>query len=211
MAHLGSFAASLALPEALRPWAQNGLAALYLPGGLPTHSAPPQSESTPDRPDPVSVAPAPRWPEPWKSLAARVRTAPRVVITYTDLALDLSGTPHPGRRKLFRDILAYLAWPQGTSLFWPLCSLKDGKAHMAPEAFVSGVRHFQVSHVACFGTEAASFARTHLAHEDDALVLELPEPLTLVDRLPHELHIAVKSLKALVLKEARVAITTDHG
>lgn len=202
MAHLGSFASSLALPEALRPWAQNGLAALYLPGGLPAVEQPVQTSGMdqPERPaSSAGPAQAPRWPEPWKGLASRVRANPRVIITYTDLAVDLSGTPHPGRRKLFRDILAYLGWPQGTSLFWPLCALRDGKASLAPEAFVSGARHFGVSHVACFGGDAARFAREHLGGEGDPVVLELPQPLDLVDRLPHELHIAVKTLKALVL------------
>ncbi len=205
MANLGSFAASLAIPEALRPWAQSGLAALFLPGGLPAEDQPgePSPSSGPSAPSvaPAGASPvAPRWPEPWKSLADRVRGNPKVLITYSELAVDLSGTPHPGRRKLFRDVLAYLAWPQGTSLFWPVGALKDGKSHMAPEVFATGARHFGVAHVACFGPDAAQFAREHLGGEGDPVVVELPAPLDLVNLLPHELHIAVKTLKALVLK-----------
>ena len=210
MAHLGSFAASLAVPEALRPWAQSGLTALYLPGGLPASEvAQAQGEAqgtvtSPSAPAPgaASTTPAgPRWPEPWRGLAARVRENPRVIITYTDLALDLSGTPHPGRRKLLRDILGYLAWPQGTSLFWPLCSLKDGKLCPAPELFAAGVRHFGVSHLACFGPDAADLARAHVHQEEGApAILALPAPQDLLTLLPHELHLAVKALKGLVIK-----------
>lgn len=210
MANLGSFAAPLAIPEALRPWAQNGLTALFLPGGLPAEeltdgpaaassAATASGSSTPAHGVSAPSA-SPRWPEPWKSLAERVRANPKVLITYADLAVDLSGTPHPGRRKLFRDVLAYLAWPQGTSLFWPLSALKEGKTRPAPEYFTSGARHFGVTHVACFGPDAALFAREHLSGEGDPAVLELPAPLDLVNLLPHELHIAVKSLKTLVLK-----------
>lgn len=204
MAHLGSLAAPLATPEALRPWAQNGLTALYLPGGLP-QAAPGATPVT--APDSAHAAPreghaatAPRWVEPWKSLAERVRATPKVIITYMDLAVDLSGTPHPDRRKLFRDILAYLSWPQGTSLFWPLCSLKNGKACLSTEIFAAGARHFGVSHVACFGRDAAAHARAVLSAEDDAKVLELPAPQDLANRLPHELHMGVRVLKELVLK-----------
>lgn len=216
MAHLGSFAASLAVPEALRPWAQSGLAALFLPGGLPVQpevaaeqgeqgaSAGPvvhANASTPASPASSAMATGPRWPEPWRGLAGRVRENPRVIITYTDLALDLSGTPHPGRRKLLRDILGYLAWPQGTSLFWPLCSLREGKLCPAPEIFAAGVRHYGVSHLACFGPDAADLARAHVRQEEGVpTILTLPAPQDLLSLLPHELHLAVKALKGLVIK-----------
>lgn len=211
MAHLGSFAASLAVPEALRPWAQSGLAALFLPGGLPVAEVQgvPDGQTEPAHsaaaPSPTPASPTasagPRWPEPWRGLAGRVRENPRVIITYTDLALDLSGTPHPGRRKLLRDILGYLAWPQGTSLFWPLCSLREGKLCPAPEIFAAGVRHYGVSHLACFGPDAADLARAHVHQEEGGpVILALPAPQDLLPLLPHELHLAVKALKGLVIK-----------
>lgn len=212
MARLGSFAASVNLPEAMRPWAHSGLEHLLVPGGLPAHPAAegpaphaqavhPQPFSAPTPAAPASAPiphDAPRWPEPWKSLAARVKGTPRVIITYTELAVDLSGTPHPGRRKLFRDILAYAAWPQGTALFWPLCSLKDGKPLYSPTVFSAGVRHFDIRTILCFGGEAYDMCQGILpqTNDQDKITVErLPHPSELVDALPHEMQIAVQAIK----------------
>lgn len=114
--------------------------------------------------------------------------------------MDLSGTPHPGRRKLFRDILAYAAWPQGTALFWPLCSLKDGKPIYSPTVFCGGVRHFDIRTILCFGGEAYDMCQGILpqTNDQDKITVErLPHPSELVDALPHEMQIAVQAIKRL--------------
>lgn len=229
MAHLGSFAASVDLPEAMRPWSASGMEFLFVPGGitepaaieeplsprppLATSSGTASAPSVPQAgmgvavpasvPDPAQQRVLPRWPEPWRSLAGRVKGTPQVVITYLDLALDLSGTPHPGRRKLFRDILSYAAWPVGTSLFWPLASLKDGKPVYSPTLFTAGVEHFSIATVLCFGTDAYELVGNLLGQgrDHDAITVKAyPHPSELVNLLPHELHLALRDIKALGLK-----------
>lgn len=238
MARLGSFAASVDTAEALRPWAQNGVEFLLLPGGItecltvvddacaapaevltvsgapsatpgpaervhaPQQARPAQSAGTPPQARPAAPPETPRWPEPWRSLASRIKAAPRVLITYTDLAVDLSGTPHPGRRKLMRDVLAYTGWPGGSALFWPLAALKEGKPLYSPTIFVAGVRHYSIRTVLCFGQDAFDLCQGLLPGGDDhdkITLLSLPHPSELVDMLPHELHQALRQLKTLTL------------
>jgi hypothetical protein len=127
-----------------------------------------------------------------------------VLITYTDLAVDLSGTPHPGRRKLMRDVLAYTGWPSGSALFWPLAALKEGKPLYSPTIFVAGVRHYALRTVLCFGQDAFDLCQGLLPggadHDHDKITLVLlPHPSELVDLLPHELHQALRQLKTLTL------------
>lgn len=217
---MGSFAASVDLPEQLRPWAVAGLSHLYLPEGLldavvsPDPNPARQGASAsgehrsacPPEPEPSSAqqvgSAAPVWPEPWLSLASRVRTAPRVIITYASLADDVSGNADPIRRKLFQAVLSFLAWPQGTSLFWPISfpSGVDPGPVFASDHFAAGVRHFAIKHVVCFGAAPASRAKT-LFPQDDTTVLihSAPAPEELSGLLPHELHQALAHLKAIAL------------
>lgn len=203
MARLGSFAAPVDLPEHLRPWAQAGVEALFLPGGLPL----PESQAAPvrqdDAPPPGDLA-SPTWPEPWAGLARRARTRPRVIITYASLHEDLSGAADPGRRKLFQNVLAYLAWPPGTTLFWPVCMERSPEeaGFFAADVFAQGVAHFQVAHVAAFGPRAAQRCLTLFpqeGHAPEVRVHALPSPEDLAAMLPHELHRALSPLKSLVI------------
>lgn len=215
---MGSFAASVALPEQLRPWAMAGLSHLYLPEGLPVEATLPVPDAQPkavaaEQPaepvvpasplvvhEPLAHTPTPVWPEPWRTLAARVRTSPRVIITYAALADDVSGTADPARRKLFQTALAYLAWPQGTSLFWPISfpTGVDPGSFFASDIFAEGVHHFNIRHVVCFGDGPSRRAKTLFPQDDKAiLVHSAPAPEELVGLLPHELHQALAHLKAL--------------
>ncbi len=232
---MGSFAASVDLPEQLRPWALAGVSHLYLPEGVellatePAEAAahgPEAAEQHAGQPTgqaaghPASraaaqaVAQAPardtrdddapantqEWPEPWRTLAGRVRTKPRVIITYAALADDMSGAADPARRKLFVSVLSFLAWPQGTTLFWPISfpAGVDPGAAFASDIFAAGVRHFGIKHVLCFGARTAERARTLYPQDEKAvLVHAAPAPEALVGLLPHELHQALAHLKAL--------------
>ena len=230
MARVGSFAAPVDLPDHLRPWSAAGLDSLFLPGGLTEvlPAAPPPPASYPAQNAPPAPAgdyaataraaagstlvhnasPTPAidldWPEPWRALAARLRTRPQIIITYASLMADVSGTADPARRKLFQSILGYLAWPQGTSLFWP-CTDAQGAAASPGQArnvFLNGVLSFGVTAVACFGPEAAQIATALFppgAGEPEVRVLALPAPEELVGLLPHELHRAMAALKSLPL------------
>lgn len=152
---------------------------------------------------PRSKAPDPRtdWPAPWAGIAARVRTQPQIIITYSSLTADVTGTADPARRKLFQAILAYMAWPQGTSLFWP-CTDVPGTPSIARNIFLNGVMSFEVAHIACFGPEAVAIATALFPSGEgrpDVKVHALPAPEALIGILPHELHRAVAALKALTL------------
>lgn len=225
MARLGSFAASVDLPDHLRPWQAAGLTALFLPEGLP-QASPEPSGSTPQEtttaakplgtgsgvsalhsptPPTPPLANAIPWPEPWKAIAARVRSKPQIIITYASLTADVTGKPDPARRKLFQSILGYMAWPQGTSLFWP-CTDWDGSpdaAAVARNIFLNGALSFGVTFVACFGAEAAHIATALFppgSGDPEVRVLTLPAPEDLLGLLPHELHRAVAVLKALPIE-----------
>lgn len=213
---MGSLAAFVDLPEQLRPWAAAGLEHLLAPGGLasPGDATPPaELPSTPkafasspalDDADTVSgrtQAPPP-WPEPWSTLAARVRGLPRVIITYAALADDVSGNADPARRRLFQSVLAYLAWPPGTTLFWPISfpGGVDPGERFASDYFAQGVAHFGIRHVLCFGEGPARRAKTLFQAEDSRVkVLALPSPEALAGLLPHELHLALAQAKGLAL------------
>ena len=207
MARLGSFAAPVDLPEHLRPWSLSGLDFLYLPGGLP-HGAQHSVNAAPNQvadsaTDPAAGRPA-SWPEPWAMLAARVRTPPRVIITYASLAADLTGNADPERRKLFQTVLAYLSWPQGTTLFWPVLmdQSPQDSGFFAADIFAQGVRHFEVAHIAAFGAAVFSRCVTLFPQESQkplVSVHRLPEPEAMSQLLPHELHLALAALKVLKL------------
>ncbi len=215
---MGSFAASVDLAERLRPWSVAGLSHLYLPEGTDSSFNEPVDAVTPEQlqapataqsssardaaaaptEPPASIT----WPAPWSVLAGRVRTQPRVIITYAALADDVAGTADPARRKLFQTILAYLAWPQGTTLFWPISfptGVEPG-ALFASDIFAAGVRHFGIRHVLCFGSGPLERARTLFPQEDKEVLLHAaPGPEALVSLLPHELHQALAHVKGLAI------------
>ena len=208
---MGSFAAHVALPEPLRPWASAGLELLFLPGGLPTLAAPvagPDADAIPAL-EVLDEAPGHAMdttplPEPWQGLAARVRTPPRVIVTYASLADDLAGSADPAWRRQLQNILAYFAWPQGTTLFWPLtfATGADPGALFAADIFAEGVRRFRIQHILCFGEAAAERAITlypQTGKSPDVFVHRAPAPEALVSLLPHQLHKALAHLKGLSL------------
>ena len=209
---MGSFAASVDLAESLRPWALAGLSHLYLPEGAEmlapdpvaeTHSAVKTQPQTPTTVEAQSETILPSaWPAPWSTLASRVRTPPRVIITYASLADDVAGAADPARRKLFQSILSFLGWPAGTTLFWPISfpTGVDPGSHFASDLFAEGVRHFEIHHLLCFGSGPADRARTLFPQEDKiVLVHAAPAPEALIPLLPHELHQALAHLKGLAL------------
>lgn len=219
---MGSFAASVDLAERLRPWSVAGLAHLYLPEGADSSLDEPADPVAPElaqaqqgtaAPDartqgvePAAEPSAPAepisWPAPWSVLAGRVRTQPRVIITYAALADDVAGSADAARRKLFQTILAYLGWPQGTTLFWPISfpSGVEPGALFASDIFAAGVRHFAIRHVLCFGPGPFERARTLFPQEDKEVLLHAaPAPEALIPLLPHELHQALAHVKGLVI------------
>lgn len=145
------------------------------------------------------------WPEPWRALALRVRTAPRVIITYASLADDMSGHADPARRRLLQTMLAYFSWPHGTSLFWPITfpTGVDPGGMFAADIFAAGVRTFSVRHIVCLGERPTRRALTLFPNSDaspaSVSVLSAPEPEQLATLLPHELQKALAHIKRIKL------------
>lgn len=198
----------------MRPWRAAGLDALFLPGGLPEpaqeHPAPALESPSAAQKTPLASSLAaqgtalPRgdWPEPWQGIASRLRSAPKIIITYASLTDDVTGAADPARRKLFQAILGYWGWPQGTSLFWPCTDAPDAPK-VARNVFLNGVLSFGVQHIACFGPEAAALAQALFPPGEGLPAVQvhtLPAPEALLGLLPHELHRAVAALKALRLE-----------
>jgi len=211
---MGSFAASVDLAERLRPFAFAGLELVFLPEGLCAQPQPSAEEdalqeqiattaSEASEHESSDLAPS-TWPEPWSLLHARVRTPPRVIITYASLADDIAGTADPSRRKLFHSVLAFLGWPTGTTLFWPISfpTGVDSAGFFASDVFAAGVRHYDIKHIICFGEQPSKRVLTLYPPEGKTpavAVHTVPEPGSLVSLLPHQLHQALAALKSIQL------------
>ncbi|SFV73891.1 FIG00606859: hypothetical protein [Desulfovibrio piger] len=115
-------------------------------------AAPAPEQRRPARPRPAEQAPAavaaarswrplpPHvWPAVWQERLSRTRQG-RVVWTYWNLGPDLCEAQAPGkaqRSAFFRRLMQDLAYPAGTSTFWPAC-LPDPDAMPASPAPAEG-------------------------------------------------------------------------
>lgn len=213
------------LPEHLLPWWRQGVEFIYAPGGLSVHCADasndqsaaipkrPQRSATPAQaeqecPTPAAKVVAPDLPEPWAAWFAKLCPTARVVFTYADLALDLTGQGGDGARlrgALFRNVLKHLRWPKGTTAFWPMGEAGESGLVPNPVHFWAGVQALGVRHVACFGLEAAQTICPDaqpgqaLCTYGSAKVYILGDPDDLARRLPHEQHMAAEELRRIRL------------
>lgn len=110
------------------------------------------------------------WPAVWQDRLSRTRQG-RVVWTYWNLGPDLCEPQAPGkaqRSAFFRRLMQDLAYPAGTSTFWPVCLPDpDAPAPAVPadgdrpcyqpnaEVFWSGVQALQARAVVVMGSVAA--------------------------------------------------------
>lgn len=105
-------------------------------------SRPQAAEQAPETAAPVrSWRPLPPhvWPAVWQERLSRTRQG-RVVWTYWNLGPDLCEAQAPGkaqRSAFFRRLMQDLAYPAGTSTFWPAC-LPDPDAMPASPAPAEG-------------------------------------------------------------------------
>lgn len=155
------------------------------PAASPTPAAPVQEQRRPARPQPEEQAPeaaAPVrnwrplpphvWPAVWQERLSRTRQG-RVVWTYWNLGPDLCEAQAPGkaqRSAFFRRLMQDLAYPAGTSTFWPAClpdpdvmpsspapAGGEDRPHYQPNAdvFWSGVQALHARAVVVMGSVAA--------------------------------------------------------
>lgn len=145
----GQGSAPAAPAQAVR---QGGAPAASPAPGAAAPAAPVHEQRRPARPQPEEQAPeaaAPVrnwrplpphvWPAVWQERLSRTRQG-RVVWTYWNLGPDLCEAQAPGkaqRSAFFRRLMQDLAYPAGTSTFWPAC-LPDPDAMSAPSAPAGG-------------------------------------------------------------------------
>lgn len=122
------------------------------PVASPAPAAPAPEQRRPSRPQPAEQAPETAasvrswrplpphvWPAVWQERLSRTRQG-RVVWTYWNLGPDLCEAQAPGkaqRSAFFRRLMQDLAYPAGTSTFWPAC-LPDPDAMPASPAPAEG-------------------------------------------------------------------------
>jgi len=100
---------------------------------------PQAAEQAPETAAPVRSWPPHVWPAVWQERLSRTRQG-RVVWTYWNLGPDLCEAQAPGkaqRSAFFRRLMQDLAYPAGTSTFWPAC-LPDPDAMPASPAPAEG-------------------------------------------------------------------------
>lgn len=148
-------------------------------------AAPAPEQRRPARPRPAEQAPAavaaarswrplpPHvWPAVWQERLSRTRQG-RVVWTYWNLGPDLCEAQAPGkaqRSAFFRRLMQDLAYPAGTSTFWPACLLDPDAMPASPapaegedrsryqpnaDVFWSGVQALHARAVVVMGSVAA--------------------------------------------------------
>ena len=122
------------------------------PVASPAPAAPAPEQRRPSRPQSAEQAPETAasvrswrplpphvWPAVWQERLSRTRQG-RVVWTYWNLGPDLCEAQAPGkaqRSAFFRRLMQDLAYPAGTSTFWPAC-LPDPDAMPASPAPAEG-------------------------------------------------------------------------
>lgn len=158
-----------------------------------------------DTPPGEAASPAEGSPfaPPWDSYWFKTIRPSKVVFTYGQLALDLSGKGDRRRSLLFREILQHLRWAgRGIVSFWPVAPHGENASADHVQIFWQGVRLLQARHVVSFGltseqldlpSDAAVFPRTG----SSISVHLLPSPDELLAKLPHERHMASDSLKEI--------------
>lgn len=104
----------------------------------------------------LSASPS-QWPTPWRDWFMKCVPAP-VLWTYHELGADVTGTGHSQERSAFlKRLIADLALPKGSSVFWPSSMPSaGGDLSPAPHAplFAAGLRLLQPRVVVVFGDAA---------------------------------------------------------
>ena len=136
-------------------------------------------EPEPAGPRPLPDDPA-RWPAPWASIFAKTPASPRLVITYRDLGLDLTGRADARRGNLWRGLLRELGLAgQGAVAFWPFALPQAGETVARADIFAAGLDRLRPRVLAVFG----DFPPTLLPRDAlPGMVREtLPDPRVLLD------------------------------
>ena len=163
-------------------------------------AAPAPEQRRPARPQPAEQAPeaaAPVrswrplpphvWPAVWQERLSRTRQG-RVVWTYWNLGPDLCGAQAPGkaqRSAFFRRLMQDLAYPAGTSTFWPACLPDPDAASPAPAEGEDRPRYQPNADVFWSGVQALHARAVVVMGSVAARALELPAGVRPLQQLRH--------------------------
>ena len=127
------------------------------------------------------------WPAPWDFYWSKINPKARLVWTYSGLCHDLLGLGDPNRGRMWRSILATLAWPPGTTTFWPCSEPRGSKTRFTPEMFWHGMSRLPIRGVVCFGQSALdsicpdSLRDGSVIQAGNVRVLPMPGPSALLN------------------------------
>lgn len=221
---MGSPSLALGLAPHLRPWHGAGLTHLLVGSAAisamnPASQAPitnspsvqPRTSSSQEHVAPISKEPsgsqpAPSLPAPWDFFWSKVTVGAKVVFTYPELSLDLTGKGDKKRGQLFREILLHLDWAgKGIVSFWPMNDGVVNNPDQSANIFWKGMDQIGAKHVVCFSGsgysdltgQALQSSGSHTFR--DYTIHILPSPDQMFAMLPHERHMAADVLSSIRL------------
>lgn len=173
---MGLHESLLDVPERLRVWQQAGVRYFYIPSSLVAEDSDEPSPSSDNLDDPAS------WPAPWPALLAKTPRRPRIVLTYPELGLDLTGRSDPRRSALWRDLIHRLGLSgQGAVAFWPMSVPIADDLGIRLDLYQAGLSVLCPGVVALFGARTAEFYQRLGQTTDPFPCVMLPDLSVLLD------------------------------
>lgn len=194
MADMGSPAFALKVGDRLRPFLHAGL----------THVLRTRVPASNPSQDVQAAGAAHDFPSPWDAFLTKANVGAKVIFTYYELGLDLSGKADPRRGALFREILKVLGWAgKGVHSFWPMTAPEGETLAQSEPLFWQGAQHIGATAVVCFGRHSAQVVTGRSDPKDFPFSMHgrtvhlLPSPERMLNMLPHERHLAAETLRAI--------------
>jgi hypothetical protein len=103
-----------------------------------------------------SAGKMPKLPPSLQTYFSRLTVPAFSLWTYWDLPVDLGETPNTARQNLVKRMRMALAWPSGSSVFWPISRLEQGEIVADLDLFTFGVRTITPVYIFCFGEQGCS-------------------------------------------------------
>ncbi len=98
----------------------------------------------------------PKLPPSLQTYFSRLTVPAFSLWTYWDLPVDLGDSPNTARQNLVKKMRLALAWPSGSSVFWPISRLEQGEVVADLDLFIFGVRTITPVYIFCFGKQGCS-------------------------------------------------------
>lgn len=124
------------------------------PRQVPTQETPSQQHTA--RTKNRSEGKMPKLPPSLQTYFSRLTVPAFSLWTYWDLPVDLGDSPNTARQNLVKKMRLALAWPSGSSVFWPISRLEQGEVVADLDLFTFGVRTITPVYIFCFGKQGCS-------------------------------------------------------